>query len=76
MRKAPALEADDVEAGEPGAIAERKAKRDQVMLDAGETADERVGSNADELMRGGAAADIGEIADLAMARRASHCWTE
>jgi hypothetical protein len=36
------------------------------MLDAGETADERMGANTDELMRRGAPADIGEIADLAM----------
>ena len=75
MREAPALEANDVEAGERGAIAERNSERDEVMLDPGKTADEGVSANANELVDGDAAAQIGEIADLAMARRASHCWT-
>jgi hypothetical protein len=65
--EAPALQADDIEAGEPGAVAERKAKGDEVMLDASETADEGVGPNPYELVNGGAAAQNGEIADLAMA---------
>src|ERR1700722_10120834 len=67
--KTPALEADDVEAGESRAVAERKAKRDEVVLDASETAAERVGADANELVNGGAAAQNGEIADLAMARQ-------
>ena len=37
------------------------------MLDASETADESVGADANELVNGGAAAQNGEIADLAMA---------
>src|SRR5271156_4625801 len=37
------------------------------MLYASETADERVGADANELVSGGAAAQNGEIADLAMA---------
>ena len=67
VREAAALQADDIEPGEAGAVAERKAKGNEVMLDAGETADERVGADANELMHGGAAAQNGEIADLAMA---------
>ena len=67
MREAAALQADDIEAGERGAIAERKPKGNEVVLDAGETADEGVRADANELMRGGAAAQNGEIADLAMA---------
>ena len=67
VRETPALQADDIEAGEPGAIAERKAKGNEVMLDASKTADKRVGADANELMSGGAAAQNGEIADLAMA---------
>jgi hypothetical protein len=56
VRETPALEADDIEAGEPSAVAERKAKGDQVVLDARKAADERVGPDANELVRGGAAA--------------------
>ena len=37
------------------------------MLDAGETADECVGADANELVSGGAAAQNGEITDVAMA---------
>ena len=66
MREAPALQADDIEASERGAIAERKAERDEVVLDARQPADERMRADANELMRGGAAAENGEIADLAM----------
>ena len=67
MREAAPLQADDIEAGERGAVAERDAEGDDVVLDAREAADEGVGADADELMRGGAAAENGEIADLAMA---------
>src|ERR1700751_409833 len=64
--KTSALQADNMEAGEPGAVAERDPKWNQVMLDAGETTDERMGANADELVRRSTPADIGEITDLAM----------
>src|ERR1700685_4363896 len=63
----PELEGDDVDAGEPGAVAERKAEGDEVMLDASETADEGMGADANKLVNGGAPAQNGEIADLAMA---------
>ena len=56
MRKTPPLQADNIEASESGAIAERKAERDEVVLDAGETAHERVGADANELMHSGAPA--------------------
>src|ERR1700733_4902664 len=65
--KAPTLEADDIEAGEARAVAERKAKGDEVVLHASKTPHERVGANANELVNGGPAAQNGEIADLAMA---------
>ena len=69
VREAPALEADDIEAGQGRAIAKREAKGNDVMLDAREAADERVSADANELMRRSAPADIGEIADLAMPRQ-------
>ncbi len=67
VRKAAPLEADEIETGERGAVAERHAERDEIVLDPGETADEGVRADADELVSGRAAADDGEIADLAMA---------
>ena len=57
MRKAAALQADEIEAGERGAVAERDAERNEVVLDAGKSADEGMRADAHELMRGRAAAD-------------------
>ena len=68
MRKAAPLEADDIEPGERGAVAERHAERNEVVLDAGEAADKGVRADADELMRRRSAAHDREVADLAMAR--------
>ncbi len=47
---------------------ERNAEGDEVVLDAGEAADESMRADANELMRRRAAANDGEVADLAMAR--------
>src|SRR5271165_4517183 len=69
MREAAPLEADEVEAGERGAIAERHAEWDEIVLDAGEAADKGVGADANVLMRRRAAADDGEVADRDMARQ-------
>ena len=74
VREAAPLQADEIEAGERGAVAERDAERDDVVLDPREAADEGVRADADELMRRRAAAENREIADLAMAGRASRCW--
>ena len=67
MGEAATLEADEIEPGERGAIAERDAEGDDVVLDAGQSADEGVRADAHELMRRRAAAQNREIADLAMA---------
>ena len=67
MREASALQANDIETSEPCTVAERKPKGNQVVLDSGETADERMGSDTNELMRRGAAAQNGEITDIAVA---------
>ena len=45
-REAAALQADEIEPGERGAIAERDAERDDVVLDAREAADEGVRADA------------------------------
>ena len=62
------LQADDVEAREIGAIAERHAVGDQIVLEARHAADEGVMADAGVLNDGCAAADDREIADVAMAR--------
>ena len=67
VRKPAPLEADEIESGERGAVAQRHAERDEVMLEPGEAADEGVRADADELVRRRAAADDGEIADLHVA---------
>src|SRR5215831_15673592 len=50
--KAMALEADDVEAGQIGAVAEYHSKRNDVFLHARHATDETVGADANELMHG------------------------
>ena len=69
MRKAAPLEADDIETGERGAVAERHAVGDDIVLDPGEAADEGVRADPDELMRRRPAAEDRRVADLAMARQ-------
>jgi hypothetical protein len=66
-RKAATLEADEIEAGEAGAIAEGHAEGNEIVLDAGEAADEGVLADAHELMHRRAAAEDAEIADRDMA---------
>ena len=71
--KAMALEADDVESGERGAVAEHHAEGNDILLDPRHAADEGMGADAHELMHGGEAADDGVIADRSHGRRASRC---
>ena len=51
MRKAAPLEADEIETGEGGAVAESHAEGDKIVLDPGETADKGVRADADVLMQ-------------------------
>ena len=73
-RKAVARQADDVEAAEAGAVADRRAERDDVVLHARHAAHEAVLADAHELMHGGEAAEDDVVADAAMAgeRRVVH----
>ena len=66
-REAAPLQADDVEAGQVRAIAERHAVGDEIVLEPRHAADEGVRADARELDDRRAAADDGEVADGAMA---------
>ena len=72
--EAAALHADDVEAGEPRAVADHLAVGDDVALDPGHAADHRVPADADELMHRRQPAEYRVILDDDMAGRASRCW--
>ena len=65
-RQAAALEADQVEAGELGMIAERHAVGNDVGVDAGDAADHRALADAAELLNGGEAAENHALADMDM----------
>ena len=65
-RKATALQADDVEARQVGAIAERHAVRNEIVLEPRHAADESVRPDARKLNDRRAAADDGVVADGAM----------
>src|SRR5436305_6898798 len=62
-----ALEADDVEAAEAGALADRRGERDHIGGHAGEPADEGVGTDPAMLLDRGKPAEDRVLADLAMA---------
>src|SRR5262249_42090053 len=68
-REAAALQAHDVEAHQPRAVADHLAIRDHVALDAGDAADHRVFADTHELMHGRQSAEDGEIADRHVARK-------
>ncbi len=61
------LEADDVEAGEAGAIADHAAERNDVGLDAGDAADHRGTADTDILVKRGRPHDHRMVADADMA---------
>jgi hypothetical protein len=61
--EAAAAQADDVQRGEAGAVADDAAKRDHVPLDARYPADHRRAADANELMDRRRAADHGVLAD-------------
>src|SRR4029079_7072278 len=65
-REAFALQSDNIEAAEVGAVANRHAERDDVGGDAGHAADKRVCADADILMHGRESADDGAFADRHM----------
>ena len=75
VREAAALQADDIEAGERGAIAERHAEGNEVVLDAGQAADERMGADAHELVRPPRRRRGWRNRRSGNARPASRCWT-
>ncbi len=66
--KAVALEADNVQPRQIGAVAEHHAEGNDVLLDPGHAADKTVGADAHELMHGAEAAEDGVVADGDMAR--------
>src|SRR5579875_3423289 len=66
-REAAALHANDVEAGEPRAIAQDRAVGNDVALDAGDPADHRILADAHELMDGAEPAEDRVVADFHMA---------
>src|SRR5690606_899649 len=66
-RHAGALHADYVEPAQSGAVANRHAERDHVSGKTAAAADEGMMADAHELVHGGQTADIGVIANLAMA---------
>ena len=57
-----------------GAVAERHAVGDEIVLQARHAAEEGVRADARELDDGRAAAEDGEIADRAHGPPASRCW--
>ncbi len=57
-----AAQADDIEAGEPRAVAHDQAEGDDIGLDPGDAADHGAAADADELVERRAAADHGAIA--------------
>ena len=65
-RKAAARQPDDVEAAELGAVADRRAERDDVVLHARHAADEPAFADADELVHGREPAEDRIVADAAM----------
>jgi hypothetical protein len=67
--EAAALEPDDVEPAELGAVADRHRERNDVVGDAGEAADEGVGADPRPLLHCGKAAEDRVLADLDMAAK-------
>ena len=59
--ESPALEPDQVETRQAGAVAHGRAVRNDVVLDPGHAADDRVAPDADKLMHASEAADDGPV---------------
>ena len=66
-RKTAPLQADEIEAGEIGAVARRHAKGNDIFAHRREALDDRLRADADKLVNAAAAAENGVIAYLAMA---------
>ena len=70
-RETVTLEAHDVESGQIGAIAERHAEGNEIVLDPRHAADKRVSADANKLMHGAKTAEDGVLAhgDMSGERR-------
>lgn len=64
--KSASTQANEVEAEEMGAVAAGERERNDVALDAGQTADKSAGANPHKLMHGGSAADHAGVINLDM----------
>ncbi len=69
-----ALHADDVEPGQPGAVAHRLAIGNDVALDPRHAADHCVPADADELMDRAQPAEKGVFLERRHVRPKSRCW--